>query len=154
MAQQLPLRDIHVPEAVSWWPPAVGWWLLLVIIPVLCYVLWWGFKKISRRTAIKRAKKMLAVIENAEQCDNLHKLQQISMLLRRVAISVAPRRDCAALTGRDWLRYLDRSVEGTPFSEGVGRCLSDAQYRRTAPDDIDLPGLFRLCETWLKRQKS
>jgi hypothetical protein len=25
------LRDIHLPEAVSWWPLAIGWWLVAIV---------------------------------------------------------------------------------------------------------------------------
>ena len=33
------LRDIRLPEPVSWWPPAPGWWLLsLVVLGVLIFI--------------------------------------------------------------------------------------------------------------------
>ncbi|MDP7406676.1 MAG: DUF4381 domain-containing protein, partial [SAR324 cluster bacterium] len=25
------LRDVHLPPAVSWWPPAPGWWIIFFI---------------------------------------------------------------------------------------------------------------------------
>ena len=31
---QLPLRDIHLPGSVGWWPPAIGWWLLAALVLV------------------------------------------------------------------------------------------------------------------------
>ncbi|WP_305909747.1 DUF4381 domain-containing protein [Methylomarinum sp. Ch1-1] len=153
MEQQLPLKDIHIPEAVDWWPPAIGWWLLLILIPALIFMLWRLYRRIVRRTAVKSAKKILAAIKEDQQSDPLQKLQQLSALLRRVSISVTPREHCAGLTGADWLRHLDRSVKGSPFSEGVGRCLADAHFRKTAPDDVDLSALIGLCEQWLKGQK-
>ena len=27
----LPLRDLHLPEMVGWWPLAPGWWFLIAL---------------------------------------------------------------------------------------------------------------------------
>ena len=32
------LRDIHLPEPVSWWPPALGWWLVAMTVMTLLIV--------------------------------------------------------------------------------------------------------------------
>lgn len=153
MDAQLPLRDIHLPDPIGWWPPAIGWWLLLILVPMLIVALWRLYKRITRRTAVKAAKKLLTAIKQNTECDDMEKLRQLSILLRRVAISVAPRSECAGLTGGAWLRYLDQSVKGSPFSEGPGRCLADAHYRKTSPENIDILALIQLCEQWLKGQK-
>ena len=29
--EQIPLRDLHLPEAISWWPLAPGWWFVIGI---------------------------------------------------------------------------------------------------------------------------
>ncbi|HAD08873.1 MAG TPA: hypothetical protein DCF62_05290 [Porticoccaceae bacterium] len=43
------LRDIHLPEAIGWWPPAPGWWLLtLLLIAALGYALWWWRRRRAR----------------------------------------------------------------------------------------------------------
>jgi len=153
MEQSLPLRDIHLPEAISWWPPAIGWWLLLVLIPLIIFSVWWLYKRLTRDTAIKSAKRLLITIKEAPDTDDLQKLQQLSIWLRRVSISIAPRQNSAGLTGKAWLTYLDNGVDGSPFSEGIGQCLSDAQFRQAAPDGLDINALITLCEMWLKGQK-
>ena len=60
---QLPLKDIHLPDAISWWPPAIGWWLVAIFIPLLSFFLYWLYKRLTRKTAIKTAKKTLAMIK-------------------------------------------------------------------------------------------
>lgn len=149
---ELPLKDIHLPEAIGWWPPAIGWWLLAVLIPLLIVFLYWIYKRLTRRTAIKTARNNLAAIRQNPALDNSKKLHEISMLIRRVAISVNPRTEAASLTGRQWLAFLDKSVKGAPFSEGCGQLLAEAPYRNTPPDDLEISQLFRLCEDWLKAQ--
>lgn len=153
MPEALPLRDIHLPEAIGNWPPAIGWWLLLILIPLSLYFCWCLYKRLTRHTAVKSAKRLLATIKLDQQTNDLQKLQHLSQLLRRVAISIAPREQSAGLTGDAWLEFLDSSIEGSPFSQGIGRCLADAHYRQSLPNDVDIAALFTLSETWLQEQK-
>ena len=149
---QLPLKDIHLPETIGWWPPAIGWWLLAVLIPLSLAFLYWLYKRLTRKTAIKAAKKNLAAIKQNSSLDSNKKLHELSMLIRRVAISVNPRTEVASLTGRQWLAFLDKSVTGTPFSEGCGQLLATAPYRNTSPTELEVSQLISLCEHWLKVQ--
>lgn len=148
----LPLRDIHIPEAISWWPPAVGWWLILVLVPLLLGLLYWLYRRLTRKTALKTARKLLMALKNDPSLDDLAKIAQLSALLRRVAISTGTRSQVAGLTGQHWLRYLDDSVKGTPFSEGPGRVFLDAHYQKSVPSELAIQDVFQLCEDWLKAQ--
>ena len=149
---QLPLKDIHLPEAIGWWPPAIGWWLLAVLIPLLIVFLYWFYQRLTRKTAIKTAKNNLAAIKNNPALDNNQKLRELSMLIRRVAISVNPRTEVASLIGRQWLAFLDKTLKGAPFSEGCGQLLAEAPYRNSPPSELEISQLFSLCEEWLKAQ--
>ncbi|MDP1664012.1 MAG: DUF4381 domain-containing protein [Methylobacter sp.] len=148
----LDLKDIHEPEAIGWWPPAVGWWILAVTIPLLIIFLVWLYKRLTRKTALKTANKILARIKQDATRDSLQKLSDLSILIRRVAISVSPRTRSAGLTGRQWLEFLDTSVKGLPFSEGIGQLLADGPYRKTPPTELEISQLIGLCEDWLKSQ--
>lgn len=148
----LDLKDIHEPEAIGWWPPALGWWLLAIAVPLLIVLLVWLYKRMTRKTALKTANKILAEIKQDMASDNLQKLSALSALFRRVAISVSARNEAAGLTGQQWLAFLDRSVKGMPFSEGPGKILADAPYRRMPPTDQEISELIGLCENWLKAQ--
>ena len=37
--QAIPLRGLHLPDAVGWWPLAPGWWLLGALLAVGCGML-------------------------------------------------------------------------------------------------------------------
>jgi hypothetical protein len=151
-AHPLPLRDIHLPEAIGWWPPALGWWLLAILIPLLIALVVWLYKRITRKTAIKAAKKLLLQIKQDQQCDNSQKLKDISALIRRAAISTTTRDKCAGLTGQQWLAFLDQSMKSSPFTQGIGQLLANAPYQKSVPTEQDINQLARLCEDWLNAQ--
>jgi len=151
--QQLSLRDIHIPDPIIWWPPALGWWLLLASFFILILALFllrrWLLKRHKEPKRIARRELKKLQIEYQQHQNPQILVQKISTLLRRVCISYYPRADVAALTGKAWLQFLDKLVENKPFTQGQGRCLIDAPYipRKV---DIDVDGLFKLCRTVMR----
>ena len=155
---QLPLRDIHPPPEISWWPPALGWWLLAALIPAIILFSLWLYKRLTRKTALKTGRKLLQEIKQDSRRDNNKKIKDISALIRRVAVTLDGRKACAGLTGNSWLEYLDRTLDAknlrsAPFVEGIGRLLSDLPYRKEQPGDAELNQLTDLCESWLNAQR-
>ncbi|MEI6745311.1 MAG: DUF4381 domain-containing protein [Methylococcaceae bacterium] len=150
--QDLPIRDIHLPEAIGWFPPAVGWWFIAIFVPIFTYFLIALIQKLFQKTAIKEAKKLLKQLQTNEALTPLEKVCELSILLRRVAVNHKP--EAGGLTGRAWLDYLDTSLKDSPFKNGIGRCLIDVPYQKKLPENMDLPALFQLAQTWLNAQNS
>ncbi len=149
---ELLLKDIHEPVAIGWWPPAIGWWLLAITVPILIIFFVWVYKRLMRRTAIKTATKILSELKQDKTRNNLEMVAELSMLLRRVAISVSPRVKSAGLTGTQWLSFLDSTVKDSPFSNGIGQLLIEAPYRKMPVTEPERSQLISLCENWLKAQ--
>ncbi len=149
--ESLPLKDIHLPDQIGWWPPAPGWWLTVVLTVLLFALIRYAYKRVTRKSAVKTAGSVLKTIKQRSE-KNSETLADLSALLRRTAVSTDARSEAAGLVGQAWLAYLDRSLPDQPFSRGVGRCLADAHFRPTVPDDIDFDALFDLCERWLKQR--
>jgi hypothetical protein len=151
--QDLPIRDIHLPQEISWFPPAMGWWLLIIFVPILSYFFIALIQRLLQKTAIKDAKKLLKKLQINENLTPLEKVIELSSLLRRVAVSSDSKTNVGGLTGRAWLDYLDQSLKDAPFKNGVGRCLADAPYQKELSPDLDLTALFELAKIWLNAQK-
>ncbi len=144
---QIPLRGLHFPEAISWWPLAPGWWLLLAILVVALVLLlrsWW--RRRARAAARRHALKELdrATLAYAEHRNAARLGIEVSELLRRTMLAYAPRADVAGLTGDAWLAWLDRDLPVSRFREGAGRELIDLPYRNpeTAGANVDLDGML------------
>lgn len=142
------LRDIHLPEPVSWWPPAPGWWLAMVVTAAVVALVWSVYRW-HRQSRWRRGALAALAQASASSPDVLP--GHISILLRRIAISRFPRHEVAGLTGEDWLAFLDRTLDdGQAFRSGAGRVLTYGPYRRPeAP--MDSSELIALCERWIRQ---
>ncbi len=147
----LPLRDIHLPASIHWWPLAMGWWILLGLVIALILGLFL-FRKFAQRTYLKKqAKRALDRIEHkllsgrqAIEC-----LSDLSVLLRQLTVKKNPLSDFAGLTGEKWLKFLDQPLDKPEFSQGVGQVLLLGPYQKEAKKE-DVSQLIELCRKWIK----
>jgi len=126
------LRDIHGLGSVSVFPLAPGWWYLLGLIAVVLLLLairnwliyngtWMGWRGDARRQ-LRHLKKTLAKGDARQIAD------QLSELLRRIAMARSGRREAAGLTGDAWLIWLhEHDTSGFDW-ETRGQVLLVAPY--------------------------
>jgi hypothetical protein len=153
-ATELPLRDIHLPDAISWWPLAPGWWILLgFTIVCVALVWWWLRRKAAMRVRVAALAEWQQLMERYQREPNDSQLVQgLSILMRRVSLSYSPRETVAGLNGEAWLHYLDNAhslPQTKPFSDGAGRLLLAGPYQQQI--DGDVLALHALCGEWLSR---
>ena len=143
----LPLRDLHLPEAIGWWPPAPGWWVLFALVLAgLGYLAWrwylaWRFNA-PRRYALRELSRYEA--EYLEHRNPVTLGKQLSELLRRAMLAYAPREDVAGLTGEAWLAWLDEGMSVPYFHTEGGKSLLNLPYRDPGGDfsDIDVNAML------------
>jgi len=155
------LRDIHLPEAVTFWPPAIGWWLLLALI-----LIGLGFIYRQAIIAMIQRRKLANVLDELEQAYSHyneqsafeHKrnaaglafLASINVLLNRVALVMFPDAPSEKLSGSQWLEFLDSFDAGWDFTKGAGRVLADGVYQRRF--DADTDALYALVKGWVEKR--
>lgn len=150
----LPLRDIHLPAAVSWWPPAPGWWILataLILVLVGTAYLRAYLARRRRRLGRWLGPELQRVSRQfAEDGDTEMMLQQVSALLRRACLSLFPRQTVAGLVQDQWLDLLDDIAKTDQFRHGPGRILASAPYQRQ-PDRASAVAALELAQEWARQ---
>ncbi len=146
--EDIPLRDLHLPEMIGWWPVAPGWWLLFGL---LLFGLGFSARRAlqkyqinaDRRRALAQLRFLQAEYDRSHDAVSLG--VEISELLRRAMLAYAPRDEVAGLTGTHWLEWLDQGLVSKAFTDGPGRSIESLPYRN--PDletsDIDVDGLIQ-----------
>ncbi len=150
-ATELPLKGIHLPDPISWWPPALGWWLVFGITFILLNCILWMIWKYFRPNLKKQAVKALDRIERAfhENEDAQACLAELSIFLRRAVLSRKQTKDCASLTGEAWLKILDQPLKKPEFSQGAGQILLNGPYQAYVEKE-DVAQAIELCRKWVK----
>ena len=147
----LQLRDIHTPGVPEFWPPAPGWWLLAVAAIIL--LVWLGIKLRHYLRFRRQRNQVLQMLDElAGRFDSAQApewLSELSILLRRVALTRFPRRQVASLHGRDWLHFLDQTGGNGRFSDGPGQVIASGPYQRESR--IEPGALISLARDWIRK---
>ena len=150
--ESLPLRDIHLPDPVSWWPLAPGWWALMVLIVMVVLLIAYCIRryrnhKISALYLVKQELERIKTDFNINQ-DKSNLVKELSELIRRLSISIFPREESAGLTGEEWLKFLDQYSDKNEFDNGIGRVLIEAPYQ--ADPEFNSNELLALIASWVE----
>ena len=139
------LRDIVVPQTSGMWPPAIGWWLLAIGIIGIIVAGWW--LTAMRPTRYQLRKQVRQQLLKIDALQTPEALIELSILMRRIAISCYPQQSVASLTGQKWLEFLDQSSNTTDFTEGPGRLIAVAPYAPSHTDDAR--AAIAVCRNWI-----
>lgn len=143
------LRDIHLPDAISWWPPAIGWWILLaLIISVLIFL-----PKLYRRVTFTPLNKVAnitfqnIVAKYKESNNDSTLIVETSQFLRQIAMSYCGREDVAQLTGEKWVHALNNITKQNHFTDDLKLSLVNAPYQKNI--DLDTEQFINTVQNWL-----
>lgn len=130
------LRDIHLPDGVSPWPPAPGWWAVLAIAVVLLLTARWVIRRLTGPNLRARARRELAALDallarSAPTSETETETEKYAELLRRIAAALG-------IDTSDWVAVLAERL-GVTLTEPVARTLGTERYR--AEPNLDVAGL-------------
>jgi hypothetical protein len=146
------LKDIHLPEPISWWPLAPGWYVLLALILIAITCLAY---RLYKRHRYALAKKRALVLLNSYQKDYEKEPNapvtsaRISELLRRVALVYYPREQVASLHGETWLCFLNQTSSGIDFNS-VRELLLEAPFK--TEEHMNITPLFHSAKLWIQQR--
>lgn len=149
------LHDIEGLDSISSWPLAIGWWVLIVIgICMVGAIIWFVIYKIAFIRSWKNDTfKKLAILEkNLTEETARETVIVLSEYLRRIALRRFPRKECAALTGNAWLKWLAKHDPNSFDWETKGILLIEVPY---APMTNRLPvnqvkDLIQAVKVWVR----
>ncbi|PTB31655.1 DUF4381 domain-containing protein [Photobacterium phosphoreum] len=104
-APPLPLADIHLHTAPSYWPLAWGWWAVITVSLIVIIIVGYQLRRRNQHYAAKQE----AITILKSHCFE-GRLTAINVLLKQAALSYFPRSVIAPLTGTQWLLFLDQQL--------------------------------------------
>lgn len=178
---ELALADIHTPDAVSAWPPAVGWWLLLMLVAMVVAGLIIGIKRYRQHWGYRRAalallnthyqqwqqyqlKNNQAVNEQQTQETRVsgqhqHDCATAMVQVLKRTVRTAYGNDKAALYGDAWVQFLNQQTKKNYINEDIAQWMQEQQYRPSNHGDKDdittvpIPALYRASVHWIKKHR-
>ncbi len=150
------LADIHLPEPVSFWPPAPGWWVLAVILllGLILFARWWNRHHARQQIylhAIAELDRCMTTFAEQQGSTDQRKLDYVNAVnsvLRRVALVHFPDSGVASLGGAEWVDFIRKNGDSSGLDDDLAAALSFGRFQTRC--DVDVDALDALGRSWLK----
>lgn len=153
------LADIHLPEAVGFWPPAPGWWLLglllLVAGAILARVLLLRHRQRQVRShALAEFDRCLARYrEDSGEDEGVRKrryVNEANAVLRRVALVHYPQANVASLSGLAWVDFIRENGDSSRLDDDISAALGYGRFQTRC--DVDIKAMDAFGRDWVSSQ--
>ena len=146
------LKDIHLPQAVSAWPPSLAWWLALGLFVIAIFAVVYVLYQYRLHGRLSRQ----ALVQLSQLQQQSCTVNELHLLLKQICLAAFPRSEVASLHGPAWLTFLDQQASraGKPFSQFTDASVSwtQAQYS-AAPAALASQQHFDTCQLWLRKTR-
>lgn len=139
------LRDIHIPEGVSVFPPPYGWWVILGGILA-------AFVLVELVLLIRRKSKKLyalRLLNNIHADNTILSAVQMSEILRRIC--VYKYNEAVTLFGQDWIDFLNlhakQKISGKPAQLLLVAPYVSKDTKTYSAEDVQK--LRDFCQKWI-----
>ncbi len=148
------LADIHLPEPVSFWPPAPGWWVLALLLLIAAVLAWRSYSRAHaraevRRRAIAELDRCMQRYNDADDSDSarLRYVNEVNSVLRRVALVHFPDSNAASLSGREWVDFIQKNGDSSGLDDELAEALSFGRFQTHC--DVNVDALDKLGRSWI-----
>jgi len=147
------LKELPLPDPVSWWPQTPGWYLLgTLILAGLCYLAWRLWLR-YRHDAYRRQ----GLVRLDEMTTDPAALKELPLLLKKSALMAGARQQVASLQGHAWIAWLNETAGDDLFSTSDAdtlELLAYAQPGRALPDTTKAAHLIEASKSWMRMHRA
>ena len=144
------LKELPLPPVIPYIPQTIGW---VILAGILLLLIFWGlWRRHKLRLANRYRIEALAELDQIEQALSIQPTAAacLPVLIKRVALSCAPRADIASLSGDSWLQWLDASLPHAGFLDAPGKLIPALAYGNPSADPQELHALLVLTRRWIR----
>lgn len=147
------LRDIHEPAPIGWWPLAPGWWILAGALVALLFAAILLAVRLRQRRRRNLYRSEGVRLLQALDLSAPRAIEDINVLLKRVAVVTFGRKAVGPLTGQNWIRFLENS-SAEPMPEAARAALIENLYSGADGDPQALEELREFAINWVRKHQS
>ena len=147
------LPPLHLPDPISFWPPAIGWWVLAVLLVLTVIFFVYYFIKRKHKNRLKKAAVCeLDLLWQSYKKDNDAEKYVVAAnrLLKQFVLQQYPHKNFHTLSGDQWLIGLAELSPKSNFNPDSAAILLTIYEKEHDYVGNDVQALHALIAQWFK----
>lgn len=149
------LKDIHLPDPVSWWPLAFSWWVVIfAVVGMALFIIWFFWQKHKRNAYRREAVANLKQLEHAwlqKQLTSSALLAQLNRLLKQVALTAYGRHEVSVLSDQAWLNFLQKRAAFLMQPPCSVDLMNSLYQKNTDYEQADIQSWLSYSRQWIEK---